>query len=1338
LLVAGLALTAPATAPAKPAVDHAVSRSAKPNTKLRSVGTPPRTAAPGSAFTLRGKLVNTSRSTQRPRLTITLRRTRTSAPHKLATATLRRVKKGRTLSYRVRVKLPAQLAEGRYHVRTCAGSVCRFSARRLIVRKRPTAPPPATPRPATPPGTPAPAFDFDVLVFTKGAADDAAVAAIRDIGSRKHFGVAVTDDASAFTEDNLKRYRAVVFANTSGDVLTDAQQTAFQAYFTDGGGFLGIGRAITTEPGWTFLSDVLGTRASGEPAALDEATIKVADRGHAAGRDLQPYWTHADRYYNFAADVRGRSHVLATVDEKTYAGGAMGADHPIAWCKNYKGGRSFYTGVGGAPESYADPSTSDHLAGAIAWTAGVADPVHSDCGATVLANYQQTKISAPPNLNEPIGFDVLPDGRVIQTSRGGQIRLHDPERKKEIVLATLPVYTNSEDGLYGPAIDNDFATNHWVYLYYAPPTVRIKKCDGTTADVTTPAGSAPTVAAEPCVWQDTWAGYFKLSRFKFVDGASPSLDLGSEQKILQVANDRGACCHVAGDIDFDKHNTLWMVTGDDTPSGGGNSGGFSPHNDQKTDEIQTVRVNNATGGTFTLTFDGQTTAPIAYDANAAAVRTALEGLSIVAPGDVSVTGGPVNTANVTVQFDGAYAERDLPTLTGDSPAVAIATPQEGGWYNAPFVDARRSAQNTNDLRGKILRIKVAADGSYTVPKGNLFAPGTAKTRPEIYAMGFRNPFRIQVDENDVAYVTDYSPDSAVPENFRGPAGTGRVEIVRKRSNYGWPLCVAPNLPYYRWNFNTSRPLDATPRPHGCDNPARGPQNSSRWNDGLEYAPAISRPDLWYSYRDNANPPLGTPCLASYDGSNGTCPQLFPELYTNGVAPHGAVKYHYDPDNPSTTKFPPYYDNSVFLGEFNLDTLREVRLDADNRIFKINSLLDCGDTSANRDLLPFECDAPMDMQFGPDGAFYLLSYGDGFFNQNPDAGLYKFEYVGGKRAPQAAIGATPTDGKAPLTVHFSSEGSRDPDPGDSIAFAWDFDDDGTVDSIDPNPTHVYAANGVYTAKLTVTDSSDKSDSKSTVITVGNTAPVITISAPAEGGFFDWGQRIAYTVSVTDAEDGAGDCSKVDVTFVLLHDTHGHGEQNVTGCSGTLQTLAEDASHGGQLAGGISVSYTDKGAGGQPPLTTVTQTVVQAKRHEAELMTERSGTSAATSYFGTPTYASSLDPGDWLAVNRKVDLRNMTSISVDVAACGTTVGAPAGVLELRLDSPAGALVKSFDVKVTDAGQYCSFVPTLQTLTVNVTDPGGGHQLYLVPKAAAGGPNRDLFYVNWVQFNGAGIGS
>ena len=149
----------------------------------------------------------------------------------------------------------------------------------------------------------------------------------------------------------------------------------------------------------------------------------------------------------------------------------MGFDHPVAWCKDYQGGRSFYTAVGHTRTGYRSDTLRRHLAGAIEWTAGESDPVYSDCGATVLANYEQVKVTAPPNINEPIGFDQLPDGRLIQTTRDGRVRLHDPETGSSDVIAQIPVYTHSEDGLYGPAVDNDFATNQWVYLYYSPLTM---------------------------------------------------------------------------------------------------------------------------------------------------------------------------------------------------------------------------------------------------------------------------------------------------------------------------------------------------------------------------------------------------------------------------------------------------------------------------------------------------------------------------------------------------------------------------------------------------------------------------------------------------------------------------------------------------------------------------------------------------------------------------------------------------------------------------------------------------------------------------------------------------
>ncbi|HEU4489552.1 MAG TPA: ThuA domain-containing protein, partial [Jiangellales bacterium] len=1005
---------------------------------------------------------------------------------------------------------------------------------------------PATTSTAAPPEQ-SDGVQFRVLVFTRAtgathASTSAGVSAIRALGEQLRFAVQVTDDSRRFTESHLKQYRAVVFLNTTGDVLNAAQQAAFEQYFFDGGGFVGVHAAIEAEPEWQFLTDVIGTRANGA-SPVSEATVKVADRVHGASADLPEYWERTDQWYNFAANVRGQQHVLATVDESTYAGGTMGPDHPITWCQDYKGGRSFYTAGGDTPATFSEPEFRSHLGGAIRWAAGVGD---GDCGATVVANYQQTPITTQPNLNEPIGFDVLPDGRVVQTDRRGGVRLHDPVANSTTILANIPVYTNSEDGLYGPAIDKDFATNKWVYLYYAPLEM------DPPYPPSTPAGNAPTTGVDPSVW-DPWLGYFQLSRFKFVDATSTEpahLDLASEQEILKVEVNRGACCHVAGDISFDSENNLWLVTGDDTPAGGGNSGGFGPFNDMRTNESQTVAVANATGGTFTLTFDGQTTGPIAFPLDNTEIEAALEALSNI--DDVAVTG----TGTRTVNFRGSLSQTDVPQMTADASGltstatatVTVNTTVQGALYNTPHVDARRSSLSTNDLRGKILRITVQDDGSYTVPAGNLFAPGTEDTRPEIYAMGLRNPFRINLDAEDNAYITDYSPDSQTPSVFRGPPGTGRVMVVREPANYGWPVCYSPELPYYKWDFNTTTNLDpGNPEQFDCDDPAKGPDNESRWNTGLVETPPIAESEMWYSYQDNnPNNPLGTPCPANYtQNPPGTCPQLFPELGTGGVGPHGAAPYDFDPDNDNPTKFPEYWDGAFVFGEFTRDFLREIRLDEDGNVFKINNTLPCGAVGSTQ---PFQCDNPMDITFAPDGTLYLLTYGDGFFNINPDAGMYRFEYVKGTRAPIAVLSASVTSGPVPLTVQFSSEGTRDPDPGDSISYEWDFDGNGTVDSIDPNPSFTYTTPGQFTARLTVTDSSGMTGVANTVITAGNTAPEITVTVPANGGTFAFGETVPFTVTGSDAEDGPIDCSRLEVTWVLGHDTHGHAGETVTGCTG----------------------------------------------------------------------------------------------------------------------------------------------------------------------------------------------
>jgi PKD repeat protein len=657
-----------------------------------------------------------------------------------------------------------------------------------------------------------------------------------------------------------------------------------------------------------------------------------------------------------------------------------------------------------------------------------------------------------------------------------------------------------------------------------------------------------------------------------------------------------------------------------------------------------------------------------------------------------------------------------------------------GLYNAPHVDARRSALNTNDLRGKILRITVRPDGTYTVPAGNLFTgdeEGGGRTRREIYAMGLRNPFRITLDDDDVAHITDYSPDAQTPTVFRGPAGTGRMIVVRQPANYGWPLCYSPDLPYYRWNFNTTTPLDDPPRAYECDNPSRGPENSSRWNTGLTYSPPVARPELWYSYQDN-NPtnPLGTPCAASYtQDPPGTCPQLFPELGTGGVGPHGAAKYDYDPGNPNPTKFPEYYDNAIFFGEFTRDYLREIRLDASGDVLKINNLLNCGPapTTPSR---PFVCDNPMDMKWGDDGNFYLLTYGDGFFNVNPDAAMVRFSYVKGLRAPVAVVGATPRDGLAPLTVQFSSEGSFDPDPADSIAFEWDLDGNGTVDSVEPNPVFTYTANGVYTARLTVTDSSGRTASANTTITVGNTSPTVDVTVPVEGGLFSFGDTIPFAVTVTDPEDGPIDCRRVEVTFVLGHDAHGHAGASTTGCSGTLPTSAEDVSHGGNVFGIVSASYTDLGgAPGAPALSTVDQVRIRQKRQEVEFAAEQAGTNTApTADVGGGLQRGGLSNGDWIALNGDYNLVNIDTLTFRTS--GGSGASGTGQVEVHRDAVDGPILTTVTIAPTaDAVTFAS-------QTFPISDPGGNHRLYLVFRPVTGGPGNNFFNLNWVEFGGAGV--
>jgi len=655
------------------------------------------------------------------------------------------------------------------------------------------------------------------------------------------------------------------------------------------------------------------------------------------------------------------------------------------------------------------------------------------------SSFQKVTLNDFPG--EPVSLAVLPDNRVLHTARTGEVRIHDPKTGLNVLAADVPVYEHDEEGLQGIAIDPDFARNKWVYLYYSPP-LNTPVDDPATPDVNE--GDAPFTGTAA-----DWApfkGALRLSRFKL---SGNTLQLGTEQRIMDVPVDRGICCHVGGQIGFDGKGNLYLSTGDD--SNPFESDGYAPIDER--------------------------------------------------------------------------ADRH------------------------PAFDAQRTSANTNDLRGKLLRIRVKPGGGYTIPSGNLFRPGTPKTRPEIYAMGLRNPFRFDVNpRTNQVYMADYSPDAGDPDPARGPAGQGRWMVIDRPANYGWPYCATPDLPYVDYDFATEQ----SGAPFDC----RRPVNESPHNTGLTRLPPVAEPEVAYSYDPSAE---------------------FPELGEGGIGPMAGPAYDYSSQSRSRVKWPQYYEGKPLFYEWTRDYVKAFTLDRRGEVSRIDPVL-----------ASFVFDNPMDMEFGPDGALYVLEYGDGFFSENPDAQLARIDFVRGNRTPIPNISASPLAGLAPLTVTFSSAGTTDPD-GDRLRYAWDFDANGTVDSTAPNPTYTYQQNGSYRPTLKVTDSTGRSASAELPFVVGPIAPVVTIVAPVEGQPFQFGQQVAYEISVLD--DEPIDCSRVVMRYILGHDEHGHPITTATGCSGTITTTSPGHGEGDNLFAVFVAEYTDAPSDpGTPPQTGTAQVIL----------------------------------------------------------------------------------------------------------------------------------------------------
>ncbi|PIB34837.1 hypothetical protein BFP72_05175 [Reichenbachiella sp. 5M10] len=558
------------------------------------------------------------------------------------------------------------------------------------------------------------------------------------------------------------------------------------------------------------------------------------------------------------------------------------------------------------------------------------------------------------NLNEPVELDILPNGQILFVERKGSIKLYDPEKMSMVTTDSLPVHDGFEDGLMGLALDPNYRTNHWIYLYYSP------------------------IGEEPKQ---------HLSRFVFDQNG-----LSDEKIMLVVPTQRDVCCHTGGSIEFGPDGLLYLSTGDDTNPF--QSKGYAPIDDDR------------------------------------------EGFKAF--------------------------------------------------------DARRTSSNTNDLRGKILRIKPELDGSYSIPEGNLFVDDNPKTRPEIYVMGCRNPYRITVDQTrNWLFWGDVGPDAGDNDSIRGPRGHDEMNVAMTPGYYGWPLFVGDNKPYADWNFTTQES-------EGYFDPKK-PINTSKYNTGI------------------SNLPLPRPAMIFYPYS--TSPE-FPQLATGGrTAMTGPVFYTQEGMNKKTG-FPSYFDQRLFIYDWMRDWIFTIQVD---------------ESGSPSDFQPFtpssEYSNIIDMAFGQDGKLYILEYGTAWFKQNEDARLSRISFDRGNRTPVMKVNVSTNHGSSPLTVTLDASQSIDYDQ-DDLDYVWKI---GEEEFESPSITYTFEENGIYYPRLTLRDPAGHTLMEQFKIEVGNDAPHIDIAIQGNQTFYWPNRPIRYEVTVTDPQDGQSgkEIARDEINFDILY-------------------------------------------------------------------------------------------------------------------------------------------------------------------------------------------------------------
>ncbi|QPH40719.1 PQQ-dependent sugar dehydrogenase [Pedobacter endophyticus] len=406
-------------------------------------------------------------------------------------------------------------------------------------------------------------------------------------------------------------------------------------------------------------------------------------------------------------------------------------------------------------------------------------------------------------------------------------------------------------------------------------------------------------------------------------------------------------------------------------------------------------------------------------------------------------------------------------------------------------DSRRSAGNTNDLRGKILRIKMNDDGSYNIPEGNLFPKEEPKTRPEIFVMGNRNPYRIAVDQKTgYLYWGEVGPDASNDDALRGPRGYDEVNQAKKAGNFGWPYFIGNNYPYKAYDYTNGESGDAFD--------ASGATNNSPNNTGLERVPAAQPAFIWYPYGESKEFPQV--------GSGGRTAMAGPVYYTR----------------PNASPYPEYYNGKLIIYEWVRGWVKAVTMNAQGDYLSMEPFM------ANISLA-----APIDMEQGPDGKLYILEYGKGWFSKNPDAGIVRIDYLKGNRPPAIKnLNIAKTSGLLPYKMTAKVD-AKDPD-GDALTYIWNLGKGITKTTTTPTLQYTFTKAGEYAISVKAIDR-NKATAKSRIVPVfaGNEHPQVNISIAGNKSFYFPNEPVNYKVLVSDK--GA----KVNYSRIFISSTYTEG-------------------------------------------------------------------------------------------------------------------------------------------------------------------------------------------------------